>query len=339
MAAPDRFVQWLASYEFVDRNEKLPAGLRLQYHSRSDEHSKVLGELLIEDLLDTCPTLRDQASRGEVAYGINYAFRWPNGKAKTLDLVLGIPSVRCAPAAGSRIHRLRRRGKGQGVADSFSRVLIACEEKAIMTEHGKSQPRVYSELNDAHMIVHAGSRDTIAAGIAMVNIAATFVSPLRQARGAPIRVTTHRQPAVTANMVQHLRLLPTRSSVDQPGLDAYCTFVVDVDNQGHVALHTALPAPQPGDADHYDTFLARLCRLYTERYGSLDGLPPTDGLSIENALVQLAGAHPGLLTRTGDLAVQHGLAGAPELRAILASVEPKDPASVDEKVIPDRTDD
>lgn len=94
MAAPDRFVQWLATYEFLDRNKKLPAGLRLQYHSRSDEHSKALGEFILEDLLNTCPVFRDQASRGEVAYGINYAFRWPNGKAKTLDLVIGIPTAR-----------------------------------------------------------------------------------------------------------------------------------------------------------------------------------------------------------------------------------------------------
>jgi hypothetical protein len=232
VAAPNRFVQWLASHEFVDRNEKLPAGLRLQYHSRSDEHSKVLGEFIVEDLLDTCPLLRDQASRGEIAYGINYAFRWRNGKAKTLDLVLGVPTIQNAPPEGSRIRRLRHRSKGKGAVDSFRRVLIACEEKAVMTEHGKSQLRVYSELNDVHAIVHAGSRDTIAAGIAMVNIAATFISPLRQAPGVPIKISIHRQPDVTANMVQHLRHLPLRDSVDQPGLDAYCTFVVDVDNQG-----------------------------------------------------------------------------------------------------------
>lgn len=207
-----------------------------------------------------------------------------------------------------------------------------------MTEHGKSQPRVYSELNDAHAIVHAGSRDTIAAGIAMFNIAATFISPLRQAPEAPIKVSFHRQPDVTANMVQHLRHLPVRTSVDQPGLDAFCTFVVDVDNQGHVALHVTAPAPQPGDADHYDTFLARLCRIYTERYGNLDDLPPNGGLSIEQALMGLAKRHPGLLSKTAGLAVRRRLSGAAELRAILESIEASVPGSTEGKASEDGTD-
>ncbi len=321
MAAPDRFVQWLASYEFVDRNKKLPAGLRLQYHSRSDEHSKVLGEFIVEDLLATCPTLRDQASRGQIAYGINYRFHWANGKTKALDLVIGIPTTRELPPAGARIRRLNQsnvNGSGRAV---FHRLLIACEEKAVMTEHSKSQPRVFSELNDAHAIVHAGSRDTIAAGIAVVNIAATFVSPLRQTPGTPIKISTHRQPDVTANMVKHLRRLPIRTATNQPGFDAFCTFVVELDNQGHAALHVSVPAPQPGDTDHYDTFLATLCSAYAARYSNLEDLSDGEGLSIEEALVRLANAHPGLLTRVGDLAVQQGFPGANELSVILESIQ------------------
>jgi hypothetical protein len=175
MTAPERLVAWLAGFEFRDVKGLLPPGLKLQYHSRGDEHSKQLGEFIVDDLLDMCPVLREQAARGEVAYGINYRYRWPNGKEKTLDLAFGLLSPPIPPTDGTRIQR----ATGRRGALALARLLIAIEEKAAMTEHRKSQPRIYSELNDAHTIVHQGSRDTVAGGITMVNIAATFVSPLR----------------------------------------------------------------------------------------------------------------------------------------------------------------
>lgn len=323
MDALDRFIAWLAQYRFVDRNKKLPPGLNLQYHSRSDDHSKKLGELIVEDLLATCPILRDQAARGAIAYGINHTFVWPNGKAKTLDLAIGIPRVARQPPTDGPIHRLvkgqvRRRATEDG---TFARLLIACEEKAVMTEHGKSQPRIYSELNDSHTIVHQGSRDTIAAGITMVNAATTFISPLRQRPEKTIEISHHDQPQVTDRMVQHLRTLPIRDSIDAVGLDAYFTFVVDVDNQGHVALHTSAPAPQVGDPDHFQAFLERICRFYTERFRDLEHLPVEGGLSAEEELIGLAREHPGLLKTTGSTAIEKGLEGASELQAILESLE------------------
>ena len=190
-----------------------------------------------------------------------------------------------------------------------------------MTEHGKSQPRIYSELNDSHIIVHAGDRNTIAAGISMVNIAGSFVSPLRQRPDRPIQITYHNQPHVTERMVEHLRRLPVRESIDEVGLDAYCTFVVDVDNQGHVSLYTDPPAPQPGNRDHYEAFIERISRLYTERYGDLQHLPESQGMSIEDSLVKLAREHKGLMKKTGALAVEHELEGGVELQAILEEVE------------------
>lgn len=106
MRALNGFIDFLKTYVYADRNRRLPPGLELQYHSRSSAHSVVLGELIVEDLLDSCGALREQAARGEVAFGINYFFTWPNGKAKTIDLAIGIPSVRMVPPSGTRISRL-----------------------------------------------------------------------------------------------------------------------------------------------------------------------------------------------------------------------------------------
>jgi hypothetical protein len=159
-----------------------------------------------------------------------------------------------------------------------------------MTEHKKSQPRLFDELQSSYRIVNHGSPRAIAAGITFVNIAKTFVSPLRQRAGQILEITKHSQPGVTASMVAHLRGLPLRQqsylqgdrprrdvtaekwpaqvaeSAQESGFDAYCTFVVDCDNQGAATLWTASPAPQPGDPDHYETFLKRLCQEYTRRF-------------------------------------------------------------------------
>ena len=146
-------------------------------------------------------------------------------------------------------------------------VLISCELKAVMTEHGKSEPRVFDELSSSHEIVHEGDPEALALGVTTVNIASTFVSPLRQKQRspAPLDLTTHKQPHAAGSMVNHLRGLPQRAGAGSVGFDAYCTFVVDCDNQGPATLWSQPPAPQPGEKDHYETFLKRIAEAYVDR--------------------------------------------------------------------------
>jgi hypothetical protein len=112
-----------------------------------------------------------------------------------------------------------------------------------------------------------GRPDAIAAGITVVNIAKQFISLLRQAEGQSVRVTYHRQPEVAERMVRHLRGLPIRETTSGVGFDAYATIVVDCDNRGVAILWTDPPAPQPGEAGHYDEFVKRIPRFYEERFG------------------------------------------------------------------------
>lgn len=73
----------MATHQHKDK--KLPHVYR--YHSRSDIHSVILCEFVMRDLLEKCATLREQAIRGESAYGINVKHKWATtGKAKALDL-------------------------------------------------------------------------------------------------------------------------------------------------------------------------------------------------------------------------------------------------------------
>jgi hypothetical protein len=251
MGAPNQFAQWLTAHEHKDPNY----GWVYHYHSRSDAHSISLCKLILQDLLLACPALKEQALADRIVYGINARHIFPNGKKKTLDLAIG--------TAGA-LDPLPR-FEGAIFSGKINRVLISCEAKTVMTEHGKSQPRVFDELGSSHEIVHQGDREAIAAGITVVNIAATFVSPLRQ-RGSELHISKHRQPRAAERMVNHLRGLPIRDSVDATGFDAYATIVVDCDNQGPAMLWTDPPAPQPGDRDHYDQFISRLAGAYENRF-------------------------------------------------------------------------
>ena len=78
-------------------------------------------------------------------------------------------------------------------------------------------------------------------------------------------VTQHRQPDVTQQLVEHLRGLQIRTDRSGEGFDAYATIVIDCDNQKMASLWTAPPAPQPGESDHYNTFLNVLSRACEER--------------------------------------------------------------------------
>lgn len=240
MLAPERFALWLSNNHHKDK-----LGYTYNYHPRSDAHSKALAEFIWADLLVASPEMKSDYLSKRIAYEVNYKYTWPKSrKAKTIDL------------AFLRRHPLEN--------DS---VLVSCELKAVMTEHGKSEPRVFDELSSSHEIVHEGDQDALALGLTTVNIAPTFVSPLRQRQKspAPLDVTIHKQPHAAESMVNHLRGLPQRDGPGSVGFDAYCTFVVDCDNQGPARLWTDPPAPQPGEKDYYETFLKRIAKAYADR--------------------------------------------------------------------------
>jgi hypothetical protein len=251
--APQKFARWMAKHEHRDPRY----GFVYHYHPRSDAHSIALCRFILEDLLEHSAVLKEQTLAGCVVYGINYSYTWNHtGKTKSLDLAVGSGTADTSlPSAVAGIYR-----------GTIDRVLLACESKTVMTEHSKSQPRIYDELSSSHEIVHQGDREAIAAGIAVVNIAATFVSPLRQ-KGLELHVSHHKQPKAAERMVHHLRGLPIRDGTDGIGFDAFASVVIDCDNQGPAKLWNKPPAPQPGEADDYGTFLARISRAYAERFG------------------------------------------------------------------------
>jgi len=252
--APELFAAWMNAHI---ANDKKFGRKVYRYHPRSDAHSKMLCSLVLSDLKTASGVLAAHLQAENVAARINEPYVFPNGKKKTLDLAVGTPIGNASSD--------RRTAKGQ----TIDRLLIACEAKQCMTEHKKSQPRLFDELSSAHEIAHQGDTLIISLGIVVVNVAERFASPLRQTADDPLHFSKHRQPAVTASMVDHLRGLQIREKPGEVGFDAFATIIIDCDNVGTCRLHTQSPAPQVGDMDHYGTFLTRLSAAYADRFSEL----------------------------------------------------------------------
>ena len=251
---------------------------KLQYHPRSDRHSKVACWGLMFDLLLSSELLRRRVESGAVGFGINHEMSdFKNNRKKNLDLVVCVPRHGEGADSPETFADLARRYQislsaveKRALADlpSFSAapvgaVQVALEAKACMTEHLKARPRLYDELNSSHQTIHGASEFAIAAGFAMVNIAETFKSP------GKAEVTKHRQPDVTARVIEKLKELPRRANQKDEGFDALAIVVVDCANDGReVRLWSKEPAPQVGDIFHYETMVQRLAQLYESRFSA-----------------------------------------------------------------------
>jgi hypothetical protein len=258
-----------------------------QYHPRSDHHSLVACWALLFDLLRSCALLREHVAQGLVGYGLNHEMReFRTGRKKDLDLVV------CRPRAGVIMGRApaptfsdQRLEIGLVLDEHAKRELealprlnetpvgavhLALEAKACMTEFGKARSRLYDELNSSHLAIHGNSPHTIAAGLAMVNAAGSFISPGRNPFDLSTqqpRVSPHNQPRDAAGIVEKLRELPRRSRDGEEGYDAFAIMLVDCRNDGSpVKLMTGPPAPQSGEVDHYDMAVHRLAQLYEQKY-------------------------------------------------------------------------
>lgn len=264
-----------------------PSGVEYQYHSRSDHHSKLACWAIAFDLLATSSLLRKHVEAGVVTIGVNHRMRdFKLSRKKDLDLVIARPSdaptadkTKSLSLADLAAHiKVRLTALEQAAFDALpsvskspvGAVLVALEAKACMTEHGKSEPRLYDELNSSQQTVHGAADAAIAVGLAMVNIAPTFVSPGRQTADDWPVVTVHKQPAVSASVIKKLRQLPKRTATGTEGFDALGIMVVDLRNDGSpVTIFEGPPAPQPGDGDSYADMILRTATLYDFRYASL----------------------------------------------------------------------
>jgi hypothetical protein len=259
-----------------------------QYHPRSDRHSKIVCWAIFFDLMLRDSLLSRHVRDGKVTFGINHEMRdYQHNRKKDLDLVIcrrgdpvsvaGVSSfaemvdiytIHLTPEELDALHRLPNIPL-TGVRSA----LVAMEVKAAASEFGKARPRLYDELNSSHSTIHGDTDTAIAAGFVLINIAPTFVSPLKNPwtiGTLPTQVTQHRQPQNAQSIVDKMMELPRRSSLGIPGFDVLAITVFSFANDGTpVTVEHGQPAPQPGESMHYDSFLERLETIYATRFSGL----------------------------------------------------------------------
>ncbi|GAA5161331.1 hypothetical protein [Ornithinimicrobium tianjinense] len=258
------------------------AGLRWQYHSRSDRHSKVGSWGVALDLLATSSLLRAHADEGKVVLGVNHTMRdFATGRKKDLDLVVARPGADATGRARSLRslvdeYQIPLTPEEEGTLHALpdihvapvGAVLIALEAKACMTAHVKALPRLYDELNSSHLCVHGASSQALAIAYVQVNHADQFISSnpknvLLRSHGAEPERTQHRQPDDTLRVLDKLTEIPRRSSNSGHGFDAIGVSVLELANDGSpVRLVEQSPAPQSGDSFHYGSMIVRMAHEY-----------------------------------------------------------------------------
>lgn len=262
------------------------SGMRLNYHPRSDHHSKVACWGIAFDLMLSCPLLREHVAADKVRFGINHEIRdYANNRKKDLDLVLCTPSstdpdltltdlaakydVVLTDAQRSQLGHLPVMMRGP-----VGSVLVTLEAKACMTEFGKAGPRLYDELNSSQQIVHGSSNHTLAAGLALVNVSPEFFSPLRNKHleygGTVPEISHHQQPQDARRAISKVETLPRKSGTTPNGYDALGVVVIDCPNDGtEVRLVSDAPAPSEHSIFNYSQMIHRIAGEYATHFSSL----------------------------------------------------------------------
>jgi hypothetical protein len=260
-------------------------GNLLQYHSRSDRHSKVACWAIALDLMITSSLLRSHVEAGKVVLGVNHTMRdFATGRKKDLDLVIARPGGSeptgsfglLADRYGIELDAEQRDLLGQlpewRIAP-VGAVLVALEAKAAMTAHIRALPRLYDELNSSHLCVHGASSQALAIGFVIVNASPEFASPDMNKFDLASRdrvFTTEPQPRSLVRTLEKIAEIPRRSNVRETGFDGVGVTVIEGRNDGSpFRLVTEPPAPQPGDSFHYDSMISRMAHEYDTSFAAI----------------------------------------------------------------------
>lgn len=245
-----------------------------QYHSRGARHSLTACWGVLFDLLANSALLRQHVTDGKVVFGLDHEMQdYAANRSKNLDLVLARPhgtgwTRKRAPRRFSELPELydmeltseQRQLLGtlpDPVEGAVGAVHLAVEAKACMTAFTKSYPRLYDELNSSHAVIHGSSNRALAIGLAIVNMASEFRSPV----GGSNR---HRQPQDALGAIAKVEQLPRRAGDEGVGYDGLGIVLVHLVNDGSpVTLADVSTVPTNYQ---YDRMIVRIANEYDVRF-------------------------------------------------------------------------
>lgn len=245
-----------------------------QYHSRGGRHSITACWGVMLDLLANSSLLRQHVAGGKVVFGLDHKMHdYAANRSKNLDLVIARPhdagwTSKRPPRRFSELPVLydmhltpEQRSTLEALPDpvqgAVGAVHLALEAKACMTAFSKSYPRLYDELNSSHAVIHGASNRALAVGLAIINVADEFVSPVG-------RRNQHNQPRDALGAIAKVEQLPRRSGDEGVGYDALGIVLVGLKNDGSpVTLANSPPVPVNYE---YERMILRVANEYDVRF-------------------------------------------------------------------------
>lgn len=252
-----------------------------QYHSRGTRHSITPCWGVLFDLLAHSAVLREHVSSGKVVFGLDHKMHdFAADRPKNLDLVIARPSsdggrtgrtFRDLPA----LHHIELTTPQKERLDALPNpeegpvgaALLALEAKAMFTAYGKSYPRFYDELNSSHRAIHGSSNNALAVGLAIINVANRFISPIINPdypTTGQAEYSAHNQPKDALGAIEKVRQLPRRTSDEGTGYEGLGIILVNCTNDG--ALVTVEDEPSVPDNYRYDRMVTRIANEYDVRF-------------------------------------------------------------------------
>ncbi len=245
-----------------------------QYHSRGARHSLTSCWGVLLDLLVHSSLLARHVEHGKVVFGLDHQMHdYAANRSKNLDLVLARPDEhgwtrKRRPRGLSELPALfdmqltaAQRSVLDGLPDplegAVGAVHMAVEAKACMTAFSKSYPRLYDELNSSHAVIHGASNRALAVGLAIVNVADEFLSPVGG-------LNHHNQPHDALGAIAKVEQLPRRSGDEGVGYDGLGIILVDLRNDGSPVTLAAQPAVPLNY--QYDRMILRVANEYDVRF-------------------------------------------------------------------------
>lgn len=232
MLAPQRYVDWLSEN----------AG----FNPRSQRHSNVLSNYILDDLIHLSTRIADDVERGVAQIERNrnvetlVAFR-------NVDFVLTDVSVE-GPLRQTR---------------------LSIEHKSIMTAHGKARKNRLGDIFAYVNHIHNHNPMAIAAVTMVINTSPAYINPDSFARELErTHLTSDSWARLIRETVRLFASIPLRHSSSEPNdqPEALAIILVEYNGEGQARLITDSPAPQPGDPYHVAEFYSRIIKLYEERF-------------------------------------------------------------------------
>jgi hypothetical protein len=226
------------------------------------------------DLLANSSLLRRHVEEGKVVFGLDHQMHdYAANRSKNLDLVVARPH-----GAGWTRHRRPRRFSDlpdlydmhltqsqrsklatlpDPVEGAVGAVHLALEAKACMTAFSKSYPRLYDELNSSHAVIHGASNRALAIGLAIINVADEFVSPVGKRN-------RHNQPRDALGAIAKVEQLPRRAGDEGVGYDGLGIVLLDIPNDGSPV--TLADQPRVPVNYEYERMIIRVANEYDVRF-------------------------------------------------------------------------